>query len=158
MLSVTHSINDVKKRLINDYSAFQFNTPEEFEDLITMALENVKMQTLYSTLGKEFYDSIAAKDKGVSGPLTLEEEYIYLGEVYLASSEFLSLNQMRLEGAGGSSESSSESLSVEGYSYSMNKASGTTVGVTGAAKMKYYLGGLEFLANAGYHVLGLSAR
>lgn len=158
MLSVTHSINDVKKTLINDYTAFQFNTPEDFENLIIMALENVKKKTLYSTLGKDLYDSIATKDKGVNGTLTLGEEYIYMGEVFLVSSEFLSLNNMRLEGAGGSSESSSESLSVEGYSYSMNKASGTTVGATGKAKMKYYLEGLEFLANAGYHVLGLSAR
>lgn len=112
MLSSTYSITDTKERLINDYSVFGLVSDAAYTTALTNSFNDIKLSKMYPIIGAATYAVIEAKNK-VS--LETYEELTYWAEVFYVCADFL-------EYIGSFNESSSsgatESLTVEGYSYS----------------------------------------
>lgn len=139
MLSVTNSINDVKKKLRNDYSFFGFSTDALFVTEIEDCLDSVEFDYMYPLMGSEgaspvytnlleannvysgkgYYDYIKAKDKT---NLILAEEYIYRAEVYFACAVFMErmAQDEKFNSSGGS-------ISIPGYSASGGQSGDDTM-------------------------------
>lgn len=118
MLSATYTVSDVKSRLVNTYDYFGYTSDAAFESAIETTAQDVMWLYFYPRIGDTEYDRIAAKDRS---SLTNYETYLYWAEVYTICYEILrwvESIQSQLQTAD------SESLSVEGYSYSTKTSSG----------------------------------
>jgi len=147
VLSSTYSIQDVKQKLVNDYSEFGLSTDVQFTEMVSGALQDAKFLLLYPNIGSSSYAVIQAKDKGVVSALTESQEYLYWAEVYFACSLFIrDINAS----TSATSNASSESLSVEGYSYSSTAESGTSTAGSGTIR-SYFERGMNYLILAGYN-------
>lgn len=131
--------------MVNDYSVFGYSSDAAFVSAIENAIEDVKLLMFYPQIGSSSYAVISALDK--SG-LSERQEYIYWSEVYFSCYEFVTSNDSTSNVT--STASASESLSVEGYSYSSTSDESQESGVETAARM-YYEKGLHYMLLAGYN-------
>lgn len=145
MLSETYSVNDVKVRLVHDYSTFGYLNEADFTIAIINALEDTKLLRMFPHIGSAGYTVIQDKDKGVVEDLTESQEYVYWAEVFYACVEFLKLNAASTDSMNSSE---SESLSVEGYSYS--SSSGTNTENSMGVK-EYLRKATKYMVYAGYN-------
>ena len=115
MLSITNSVADVKARLEDSYSDYDYDSEFQFSQAVTIALADSKLLWVRPVIGTTSYALIEAKDKVA---LTEKEDLIYWAEVYFACAEFMTKRESKLNNpVGGTSNSNSEKLTVEGYTY-----------------------------------------
>lgn len=145
MLSLTYSIQDVKTRLNSTYSDYGFSSETEYTNAIIIALDDVQLLWMYPAIGSTYYATIQAKDK-VS--LTELEAYLYWAEIYCAASGFLVSRSAAI--SLSSSTASSESLSVEGYSYEMSSSSGNATSYDVSINT-FYDHFIHYMCLAGYN-------
>lgn len=147
MLSATNSVTDVKARLAETYEDFNFRSNTDFEAAIAIALADVQLLFMYPVIGSAAYTIIAAKDK-VS--LSEKETNLYWAEVYYACSEFIEKRKVIYSTPSGTS--SSEKLTVEGYTYESrsssreSKAEKMNIAIT-----EFYGKALQFMGLAGWN-------
>jgi len=111
MLSETYSIEDIKKKLENDYLFFKYSSDALFKAALENVGDDVMRIYFYPRIGQTQYEITQAKDK-----VDLDdcEVNLYWAEIFTVCYEFLSHKTSVL---GSLQSSSSESLKVEGYSY-----------------------------------------
>lgn len=118
MLSSTYTLSDIKRKLANDYSFYEYDTESFYEDALESVCEDVERLWFYPRIGSTEYSTISAKDKV---DLTYYETNLYWAEVFTVCVEFLkrkSAESSQLQSV------SNESLTVEGYSYKINSGGG----------------------------------
>lgn len=120
MLSTTHTVSDVKAKLVNTYDFYGYVSDAAYTAAIESTCEDVMRLYFYPRIGQDEYDRIAALDRV---GLTEYETYLYWAEVYTICHDLLKWvesiqNQL--------STSSSESLTVEGYSYKTSSGGSST--------------------------------
>jgi hypothetical protein len=148
MFSETCTIEDVKNKLVNDYTFYSFASDDDYDEFIESISEDVEILYFYPKIGKTGYEIIEAKD--MVG-LTDTETYLYWAEVYAICYEFLKFKEVV---AGQLQTASQESIKVEGYSYSSG-TSGSTGSSGNFSKRGYYNNFLKYFKLAGYDFAGL---
>ncbi|MDA3900059.1 MAG: hypothetical protein PF637_06020 [Spirochaetes bacterium] len=111
MLSMTHSVNDLKFELIDELEYFE---PEHLEAVISRCFEEARCNYILQHINESRYNSIAALDK--DGITSKEDMQIYYAEINYACHRLIT-RSIRTELNGISS------LSVEGYSVSKELSS-----------------------------------
>jgi len=81
MLSVTHTIADIKLYIVSELKEFGVSTSGALDTMITTAIEDAYLKYLYPALGS-YYDDIAVKDKV---NLSTSETYIYKAEIFFSA-------------------------------------------------------------------------
>lgn len=141
MLSATYSLEDLKYIFESDNVVYDLTLePLGFE----RAFNEAKLKYMYPFIGETSYDTIADLDK--TG-LSLEQEYLYMAELYFAAYFFVKgLSISEDIGRAGDSHS----ISIEGYSESIT-------GVSGKKKVAghYFTEGISYLSLAGYQPMRL---
>jgi hypothetical protein len=132
VLSSTDTIAKVKEKLINDYLYFSFASDALFVTALTSISDDIVRTYFYPRIGQTEYNRIKAKNHV---GLLEKEEALFWAEVYTICYEFLKWRVAKsgqLQTAGGS-----ESLKVEGYTYS----TGVSEGISENDKsLKFYYG------------------
>lgn len=153
MLSVTNTVDDIKKKLRNGFAFYKFADDAAFVAAIEESVDTVKYSEMIPYMGKESgiynaescYNSIADKDKI---GLNLIEQYIYKAETWFSCSEFVESNAndelYQLSG-------NSISISIPGFSRDIEGA-----GITKKTVSSYYYSkGFEMINLAGFKVSSL---
>ena len=136
MLSTTHSLNDVKKNLIDQPNEYGYKDKIEFNAGILNALEKAELFFMIPAIGQGKYDYISGKNKT---NLSIDEKYIYAGETNLATSIFLEdSGRKELQRSGGINQNMGQgSNDIE-------------VGKSGVS-LDFYKEGMSLMALAGYY-------
>lgn len=147
MLSLTHSISDVKTRLEQGYAAFSLADETAFTNAVIIALDDTQYLTIYPIIGSSAYTTIQAKDR-VS--LTEKETYLYWAEIHYACVSFIQ-NRIAVL-AVSTSTYSKERLKVEGYEYEISAGDGgTSVTEMTSTVKKFYEKAVNYICLVGYN-------
>jgi hypothetical protein len=120
MFSPTYTIVDVKLKLENDFSYFDYLSDTAFENGLTSVAEDVQRIYFLPRISQERYDKIKDKDKV---DLTPWENALYWAEVYTICTEFLKWRAAKSAQLQSNSEST---LKVEGYSFQSSAGGGAS--------------------------------
>ena len=148
MLSTSDTITKVKEKLENDYSYFSYSSDVLFVSALSSISEDVVRTYFYPRIGQTEYNKIKAKNHV---GLLEKEEALFWAEVYTICYEFLRFKVAKtgqLQTARGS-----ESLKVEGYSYSTGASEGVSQNDT---SLKFYRGQMfQYWKIAGFNLNAL---
>lgn len=107
MLSLSNTVNDILKLIINNYQEYGFSSADAFQAGIISCIDESKLLYMIPAIGESYYDQIAAKDKV---DLTIVEQNIYYGEVFFSTGTFLRRVSMKeYQRRSGETVSKSES-------------------------------------------------
>jgi hypothetical protein len=148
MLSATYTVSDVKAKLVNSYDYFGYVSDAAYTAAIESTCEDVMRLYFYPRIGEDDYNTIAAKNRV---GLTSYETSLYWAEVYTVAYQLLKWvesyqNQLMT--------SSSEALTVEGYSYKTSSGTGNSTSSNKALRA-YYDKMFSYWALAGWNLSSL---
>lgn len=149
MLSATYTIADVKIKLVQTYDSWGYASDADYETAIESVADDVMRIYFYPRIGQTSYETVAAKDK--SG-LAEYEVNLYWAEIYSICYEML---KWMTTTSGALSNSSEESLTVEGYSYKTKSSSGSTTSTDTSIK-NYFDKMATYWKLVGFNLGGLS--
>jgi len=128
MLSSSHTINDVRAKLSNPYTFYNFASDDEFNSVIESTCDDVYRLYFLPKYGASGYSIIQAKNKV---GLNTTETYLYWAEVFMTCHMFL---KDRTAVDGQLQNSNDETLTVEGYTHKIGSG-----GSGGASQGDYSL-------------------
>lgn len=148
MLSASDTITKVKEKLENDYTYFSYASDALFVAGLTSVSDDITRLYFYPRIGQTEYERIQAKDHT---DLLENEENLFWAEVYTICYEFMKWRVAKvgqLQTAGGS-----ESLQVEGYTYSVGASGGSSLN---DVSLKFYRSQMfQYWKLAGFNLASL---
>ena len=143
MFDDTLTMKKVKFAIGNDYAFWGYGSDVAFEDTITTLSDTSKFD-LIQYIGEDEYDRI---DALTYASMELDEQYIFMAEVYNIASKFVSYeNEKEKQNRLGQSDS----MSVTGYSRSVSGIAGK-----GQSAFQLTMQYWTYLQRAGYFSLRL---